>query len=155
MHVYSELIRVFVLEVAPLDINTTSWCMVSIYKVLPQLKETYWFLLQPRAASSNPSISLRRTEDLFCFQCRVGLLDHHGWVTNPQSCCQKDTSDASHLSFLPKEEARMVKGLAQGHRDVWSQPPWQAHPALELLTTHQMDQNWTPVELVLGNVRMN
>lgn len=155
MHVYSELIRVFVLEVAPLDINTTSWCIVSIYKVLPQLKETYWFLLQPRAASYNPSISLRRTEDLFCFQCRVGLLDHHGWVTNPQSCCQKDTSDASHLSFLPKEEARMVKGLAQGHRDVWSQPPWQAHPALELLTTHQMDQNWTPVELVLGNVRMN
>lgn len=49
----------------------------------------------------------------------------------------------------------MVKGLVQGHKDVWSQPPRQAYPALELLTTHQMDQNWTPVELVLGNVRMN
>lgn len=26
--------------------------------------------------------------------------------------------DASHLSFLSTEEARMVKGLAQGHTDV-------------------------------------
>lgn len=139
-----ELISVFMLEVAPLDINIKSWWVISTCEALPESKETCRFSLQARAAVSNPDLLLATTEDLLYCQCRLDLMDHHRWVTNPQHWCQKDTSDASHRSLLP-EEIRMVKGLAQDHTAVWSQSPGQAKPALGLLTTHQKDQSWAPV----------
>lgn len=42
----------------------------------------------------------------------------------------KDTSEANHPNFLPEEEVEMVKGLAQGHTAVLSQPSVQVHPGL-------------------------